>query len=115
MRRWRSLKGWKARGFARFGRSHQAAAQRPARLFRCCCKDLENGEVGAAYSALQLRFLKAERAGIAALYAKGALDDEARRRIERELDLDDSRIRHAAASGTGRLVWVASRGHTRPI
>ena len=33
----------------------------------------------------------------------GALDDEARRRIERELDLDESRIRHAAESGASRI------------
>ena len=72
--------------------------------FVAACKDLESGEAPAAYTALQLRFLEAERANIAALYAQGALDDEARRRIERELDLDDSRIRHAAASGTNRLV-----------
>ena len=72
--------------------------------FVAACKDLESGDVSGAYSALQLRFLEAERASIAALYAKGALDDEARRRIERELDLDDSRIRHAAASGAGRLM-----------
>jgi CPA1 family monovalent cation:H+ antiporter len=65
---------------------------------------LESGDVSTAYSALQLRFLEAERASIADLYAKDALDDEARRRIERELDLDDSRIRHAAASGAARLV-----------
>ena len=72
--------------------------------FVAACKDLESGEVGGAYTALQLRFLEAERASIAALYAKGALDDEARRRIERELDLDDSRTRHAAASGNSRLL-----------
>jgi NhaP-type Na+/H+ or K+/H+ antiporter len=72
--------------------------------FVAACKDLESGEVSGAYTALNLRFVEAERASIAALYAKGALDDEARRRIERELDLDDSRIRHAAASGAGRLV-----------
>jgi CPA1 family monovalent cation:H+ antiporter len=72
--------------------------------FVAACKDLESGEVSTAYSALQLRFLEAERASIAKLYAEGKLDDEARRRIERELDLDDSRIRHAAASGAARLV-----------
>ena len=43
------------------------------------------------------------RAAIAKLYADGALDDEARRRIERELDLDESRIRHAAESGASRI------------
>ncbi len=72
--------------------------------FAAACKDLESGEISTAYSALQLRFLEAERANIARLYAEGKLDDEARRRIERELDLDDSRIRHAAASGAARLV-----------
>jgi CPA1 family monovalent cation:H+ antiporter len=72
--------------------------------FAAACKDLESGEISTAYSALQLRFLEAERASIAKLYAEGKLDDEARRRIERELDLDDSRIRHAASSGAARLV-----------
>ena len=72
--------------------------------FVAACKDLEHGEVGGAYSTLNLQFLEAERASIAALYAKGALDDEARRRIERELDLDDSRIRHAAESSASHLV-----------
>ena len=72
--------------------------------FVAACKDLGGGGVGTAYTTLQLQFLEAERANIAALYAKGALDDEARRRIERELDLDDSRIRHAAVSGASDLV-----------
>jgi CPA1 family monovalent cation:H+ antiporter len=72
--------------------------------FVAACKDLESGEASTAYSALQLRFLEAERASVARLYAEGKLDDEARRRIERELDLDDSRIRHAALSGAARLV-----------
>jgi CPA1 family monovalent cation:H+ antiporter len=72
--------------------------------FAAACKDLESGEASTAYSALQLRFLEAERANIARLYANGALDDEARRRVERELDLDDARIRHAAASGAARLM-----------
>jgi len=49
---------------------------------------------------LQLRFLEAERTSIADLYYKGEINDEARRRIERELDLEDIRLRHAADSGT---------------
>ena len=53
--------------------------------------------------ALQLEFLAAERAAITDLYVKGALEDEARRRIERELDLDESRIRHAGESGASRV------------
>ncbi len=45
--------------------------------------------------ALQLRLIEAERKKIADLYAEDALTDEARRRIERELDLEDARVRHA--------------------
>ena len=39
--------------------------------FVAACQDLESGEVSTAYSALQLRFLEAERASIAELYARG--------------------------------------------
>ncbi|MEJ0052944.1 MAG: Na+/H+ antiporter [Methylovirgula sp.] len=45
--------------------------------------------------AVQLRLIGAERKKIAELYARDALTDEARRRIERELDLEDARVRHA--------------------
>jgi hypothetical protein len=45
--------------------------------------------------AVQLRLIGAERKKIAELYAQDALTDEARRRIERELDLEDARVRHA--------------------
>jgi monovalent cation/hydrogen antiporter len=45
--------------------------------------------------AVQLRLIQTERKKIAELYAKDALTDEARRRIERELDLEDARVRHA--------------------
>jgi monovalent cation/hydrogen antiporter len=71
--------------------------------FVAACRDLENGEAVAHSMALQLEFLAAERAAIASLYTGGALEDEARRRIERELDLDESRIRHAAESGASRI------------
>jgi Na+/H+ antiporter len=71
--------------------------------FVAACRDLESGEAVARSMALQLEFLDAERAALADLYAKDALDDEARRRIERELDLDESRIRHAAESGASRI------------
>jgi CPA1 family monovalent cation:H+ antiporter len=52
---------------------------------------------------LQLELIEVERASMARLYAEGALDDDARRRIEREFDLEDSRVRHAAESGAGDL------------
>ena len=71
--------------------------------FVAACRDLESGQAVANSMALQLEFLAAERDAIARLYADGALEDEARRRIERELDLDESRIRHAAESGASRI------------
>ena len=71
--------------------------------FVAACRDLESGEAVARAMALQLEFLAVEREALADLYAKDALDDEARRRIERELDLDDSRLRHAAESGASRI------------
>lgn len=71
--------------------------------FAAACRDLESGEAVANSTALYLEFLDAEREALAQLYAEGALEDDARRRIERELDLDESRIRHAAASGTSRM------------
>jgi CPA1 family monovalent cation:H+ antiporter len=71
--------------------------------FVAACRDLESGEAVAHSTALQLEFLAVERSAIADLYAQGTLEDEARRRIERELDLDESRIRHAAQSGASRV------------
>ncbi|QAY94391.1 Na+/H+ antiporter [Methylovirgula ligni] len=47
---------------------------------------------------VQLSLIEAERQKIAELYAQDALSDEARRRIERELDLEDARVRHAYSS-----------------
>jgi NhaP-type Na+/H+ or K+/H+ antiporter len=70
--------------------------------FTAACEDIINGEVALSSAALQLRFLDAERTAMNKLYYDGALSDEARRRIERELDLDESRIRHVAESGTIR-------------
>jgi Na+/H+ antiporter len=51
-------------------------------------------------TGIQLRLLDAERASINAQFSAGSLTDEARRRIERELDLADSMLRHTAASVT---------------
>ena len=51
---------------------------------------------------IQVQLIAAERASIAAQFAAGKLTDEARRRIERELDLEDSAVRHSADSATGR-------------
>jgi monovalent cation/hydrogen antiporter len=52
-------------------------------------------------SGLQSRLILAERRRIAEIYRRGAMTDEARRRVERELDLEDARNRHALESATG--------------
>jgi CPA1 family monovalent cation:H+ antiporter len=72
--------------------------------FVAACQGLGDARDGAfnAATRLQLEFVKAERAAIADIYTRGEIDDEARRRIERELDLEDVRLRHAAESGAAR-------------
>lgn len=72
--------------------------------FVAACQNLSRGEVDNASAALQLQFVEAERASIADLYRRDEISDEARRRIERELDLEDSRIRHSAESGAARTL-----------
>jgi CPA1 family monovalent cation:H+ antiporter len=72
--------------------------------FVAACNDISEGNVALSSTALQLRFVEAERQSIADLYCRGDLDDDARRRIERELDLEDSRLRHAAQSGVARTL-----------
>jgi CPA1 family monovalent cation:H+ antiporter len=54
----------------------------------------------ATASALELHLVEVERAAIARAYAENRLTDEARRRIERELDLEEARIRHALTSAS---------------
>jgi CPA1 family monovalent cation:H+ antiporter len=65
---------------------------------------LGTGDISNASAALQLQFLDAERASISDLYSRAEISDDARRRIERELDLEDSRIRHSAESGAARAL-----------
>jgi CPA1 family monovalent cation:H+ antiporter len=60
-----------------------------------------DGTPVATAAGIQLQLVDAERASIAAQYAAEKLTDEARRRIERELDLEDARIRHVADSAAG--------------
>lgn len=60
-----------------------------------------DGNPVADNAMVQLQLNDAERAQITALYLSGAITDEARRRIERELDLEEARIHHAAESATG--------------
>ncbi|MCP5412773.1 MAG: Na+/H+ antiporter [Alphaproteobacteria bacterium] len=71
--------------------------------FVAACHDLAEGQLALSSAALMLRFLEAERASITDLYCAGEIDDDARRRIERELDLEEARLRHAAISGTPRI------------
>jgi CPA1 family monovalent cation:H+ antiporter len=72
--------------------------------FVAACRDVARGDTSNAAAALQLQFLDAERSSIAEIYSRGEINDEARRRIERELDLEDARIRHAAESGAAKAL-----------
>jgi CPA1 family monovalent cation:H+ antiporter len=56
----------------------------------------------AARCNRELHFIDVERAAVALSYEENRITDEARRRIERELDLEEARVRHALANtGTG--------------
>jgi CPA1 family monovalent cation:H+ antiporter len=54
-----------------------------------------------ARCTLELRLIDAERESIAISYEQNRITDEARRRIERELDLEEARVRHALAAMSG--------------
>jgi monovalent cation/hydrogen antiporter len=60
-----------------------------------------DGAPVAQAAGIQLQLVAAERSSINSQFVAGKLSDEARRRIERELDLEDARVRHAADSATG--------------
>jgi len=55
-------------------------------------------------AVVQLQLVDAERRALARRYAASGITDEARRRIERELDLEDARVRHAVESAVG--AWM---------
>jgi monovalent cation/hydrogen antiporter len=55
-------------------------------------------EPGTADDIDELHLLRVEREAVALAYEEHRLTDEARRRIERELDLEDARLRHATES-----------------
>jgi CPA1 family monovalent cation:H+ antiporter len=61
-----------------------------------------DGAPVADSAGIQRELIEAERASISAQYADGKLTADARRRIERELDLEDSMLRHAVDSATGQ-------------
>lgn len=50
---------------------------------------------GLAAAHLQLQLIRTEHEAIARAYTENRITDEARRRIERELDLEEARLRHA--------------------
>jgi len=58
------------------------------------------GSPAADESRLQLRLVASERARVARSYADGDIDDAVRRRVERELDLEEARARHALDGAT---------------
>jgi monovalent cation/hydrogen antiporter len=57
--------------------------------------------------SLQLRLIDAEREAIATAYEANRITDEARRRIERELDLEEARARHSALNAGDVSLGVA--------
>jgi CPA1 family monovalent cation:H+ antiporter len=57
----------------------------------------------AGEAALELEVVEAERANLAELYNNAAISDEARRRVERELDIEDALVRHAAQSASSGM------------
>jgi monovalent cation/hydrogen antiporter len=57
-------------------------------------------------AVLQIQLVEAERRTLARLYMQDGITDEARRRVERELDLEDARVRHAAESASGNWTDV---------
>jgi CPA1 family monovalent cation:H+ antiporter len=67
-------------------------------LLTATADETTQDEPAADAARLQLRLIAAERAKVMRLYEEGRITDEARRRIERELDLEDARSRHAAES-----------------
>ena len=60
-----------------------------------------DGSPVASDAKLQTLLVEAERRQIAELYGHNRITDDTRRRIERELDLEDARNRHALESATG--------------
>ncbi len=60
-------------------------------------REIFSGTTGNS-ATLELRLLEVERTSVPQAYLGNRLTDEARRRIERELDLEDARLRHALVS-----------------
>lgn len=67
-------------------------------LLTATADETTEDEPAADAARLQLRLIAAERAKVMRLYDEGRITDEARRRIERELDLEEARSKHAEES-----------------
>jgi len=87
---------WTAESLAELKRKHQDRRV----LYQRIQHNREEGSANSDYPEIQLRLIEIERQEIAKLYAEQRLDDEARRRIERELDLEDTRLRHIIQGST---------------
>ncbi|MFM2289723.1 MAG: hypothetical protein RL684_2866 [Pseudomonadota bacterium] len=87
------------------GRSASLQSRHRARLdFHERAARRDSGAPTQADHDIDLALLDIERDVVTRAYEEGRLTDEARRRIERELDLEEARLRHArdnATSGAG--------------
>jgi CPA1 family monovalent cation:H+ antiporter len=73
--------------------AHELRAQHKSRLQRIADRSKEDRKkISALRDQVDLQLMEAERDAINALYRKGALKDEARRRIERDIDLREAHI-----------------------
>ncbi|HEX6119339.1 MAG TPA: Na+/H+ antiporter [Dongiaceae bacterium] len=69
-------------------------------LLTATADETTSDEPTADTARLQLRLIAAERSTVMRLYEEDRISDEARRRIERELDLEEARSKHAEASAS---------------
>jgi CPA1 family monovalent cation:H+ antiporter len=81
------------------GRSASLTSRHQARHdFYALAAQRDTVGTAAAATTIDLALLGIERDVVARAYEEGRLTDEARRRIERELDLEEARLRHARES-----------------
>ena len=69
-------------------------------LLTATADETTQDEPAADAARLQLRLIAAERSTVTRLYEENRISDEARRRIERELDLEEARSKHAEDSAS---------------
>jgi monovalent cation/hydrogen antiporter len=81
------------------GRAASLVHRHRARLdFYTLAAQRDEATPAADIASVELALLATEREVVARAYEQGRLTDEARRRIERELDLEEARLRHARQS-----------------